>query len=138
MNLLIRLAWRIIHGFPVSRGFLFLEEYSQAEVGVNITEELLDLDKEPENFVDPLEQLFAQIPEDELLKLTKKTEALTVTTTPEQLVEDLIKESDSHEHILQAMMQQPDLYSALITIKAASSLGLSISVSHTLKSFNIT
>jgi len=68
-----------------------------------------------------------------------KSDELMMETTPEQLVEDLTQDSDNNEHILIAMMQDPDLFSALIVIKAAIGLGIDIklSINDVLGFFNV-
>ncbi len=119
----------------------FLDDYNHAQSSTGMIEDLLDFnrDKNSTIFDDPLEHLFNQIPEDKLINLTDETEALTLTTTPEQLVDALIKQSDHQQAVLHAMMVQPDLYSALLVIKAADSLGIKIKSSATdvLKSFEV-
>jgi len=122
---------------------VFIEQYYQAhsETSTGLVDSLFTLNSEEgeDAYIDPTEQLFKHIPEDELLKVMDKSDELMMETTPEQLVEDLTQDSDKNEHILIAMMQDPDLFSALIVIKAAISLEIDIklSINDVLGFFNV-
>jgi len=110
---------------------VFVEQYYQAhsETSTGFISNLFDLnDDHDDEYVDPTEQLFKHIPEDDLLKISNKTEELMMETSPEQLVKELTQDSDNNEHILIAMMQDPDLFSALMVIKASASLGININL----------
>ncbi len=122
----------------------FVEQYYQAhsETSTGLVESFFTLPSEDNSddvYVDPTEELFKHIPEDELLKIMDKSDELMMETTPEQLVEELTHNSEKNEHILIAMMQDPDLFSALIVIKAAISLKIDIklSVNDVLGFFNV-
>jgi len=122
---------------------VFIEQYYQAhsETSTGLVDSLFTLNSEEGEgaYIDPTEQLFKHIPEDELLKVMDKSDELMMETTPEQLVEGLTQDSDKNEHILIAMMQDPDLFSALIVIKAAISLEIDIklSINDVLGFFNV-
>jgi len=123
---------------------VFIEQYYQthSETSTGLVDSLFTLnsgDDSDDVYVDPTEELFKHIPEDELLKVMDKSDELMMETTPEQLVEDLTQDSDNNEHILIAMMQDPDLFSALIVIKAAIGLGIDIklSINDVLGFFNV-
>lgn len=78
---------------------------------------------------DPFEKLFGHLSDDIFYKIDKKTESLSMDTTPEELIRDLNKTAMHDEKILYAMMQTPDLYTALMILKAAETLNLNINVS---------
>ena len=82
-----------------------------------------------DDFEDPIEKLFNHLPEDIFYRLNKKIKILTKKTTPERLVRELGIIAHDNNNILLAMMQEPDLYSALMILSAADDLGLDIGVS---------
>ena len=85
-----------------------------------------DEEEEPE---DPLDQLFGHIPEKVLIKLDKKLESLFKKTSPEMLVKQLKKVTGDDDKIMSAMMQDPDLFTALMMLRAADELNIDIDVS---------
>jgi hypothetical protein len=88
-----------------------------------------EFDQEDDNFEDPLDTLFSHLPEKVLIKLDKKLEVLFKKTSPEMLVEQLQKVIGDDKNLLSAMMQEPDLFTALLMLTAADELGLDINVS---------
>jgi len=114
----------------------FLEQYYQAhsETSKGLVGHLFNIKNEidDEEYLDPTAELFNNIPDDALLKLTEKADELMMETTPEQLIEDLTFAEDNHdndnEQILLVMMQNPDLYSALMMLKAANVLSIEINL----------
>ncbi len=77
-----------------------------------------------------LGQLFGHLSVDVLNAINKKMDALTKTTTPEQLIAQLTNlDSNQAEKALYAMMEKPDLFTALLMLKASNQLDLAIGVS---------
>jgi len=83
-----------------------------------------------EEFIDddPLDQLFAHLPEKTLIKLDKKLTTLLKKTSPEMLIQQLHKVLGDDKDIMSAMMINPDLFSALLMLRAADELGVDIDV----------
>lgn len=112
----------------------FLEQYYQAhsETSKGLVDNLFSLTDEidDEGYLDPTDELFKNIPDDALLKLTNKADELMMETTPEQLIEDLTGAEDKYdnEQILLVMMQNPDLFSTLMMLKAAKVLAIEINL----------
>lgn len=107
----------------------YLDAYFRAhpERNMSFLDNLFSPDED--DFEDPMEELFDHIPEKILIALEKKIESLTRKTSPEHLAEDLIKETGDAEKILIAMAKNPDLFIALMLVKAANSLQIDIDVS---------
>ncbi len=76
----------------------------------------------------PMEQLFDHLPEKTLIKLDKKLASLLKKTSPEMLIQQLHKVIGDDEKIMSAMMLNPDLFSALLMLRAADELGIDIDV----------
>ena len=66
-------------------------------------------------------------------------DSLFKKTSPEHLVNDLIKNTANTQQVFLAMMKDPDLLTALMILKSADSLKIDIDVSiaDVLKVFNI-
>ncbi len=109
----------------------YLDDYFRAHPERNM--DFLDhlFNPNEEEFDDPMEILFDHIPEDVLNSLQNKIESLTRKTSPDRLAEDLIKETGATEKILNSMTKNPDLFIALMLVKAANSLNIDIDVSFT-------
>jgi hypothetical protein len=111
----------------------FIDRYYQVhpERNMGFLDDFLgaDIEQEIDESEDPLESLFGHISENILLKLNKKVESLLRKTSPEMLAEKLRKKMGNDENIMLAMMQQPDLFSALLMLGAAEELGIDIGVS---------
>jgi len=109
----------------------YLDDYFRAHPHHNMgfLDNLFSPDEEM--IEDPMEILFDHIPEKILISLENKIESLTRATTPERLAEDLIKETGSVETVFFAMTKNPDLFMALMLVKAANNLKIDIDVSFT-------
>ncbi len=107
----------------------YLDDYFRAHPHHNMG--FLDNLFSPEEEVveDPMEILFDHIPEKVLISLEKKVESLTRKTSPEQLAKDLIEDTGDTESVLIAMTKNPDMFIALMLVKAANSLNIDIDVS---------
>lgn len=75
---------------------------------------------------DAMEQLFGNLSDEILLQLNEPVEKLSQQTSLEQLAQALNPDNDD---LLLAMMQEPDLFNALIVVKAAEQSGIDINVS---------
>lgn len=78
---------------------------------------------------DPFEELFGNLPDAIFSKINNKIESLMKKTSPEKLAKDVSKACSGKVNVLQAMMQNPDLFMALMILKAADQLGIDIDVS---------
>jgi len=111
----------------------FLNQYHRAhpERNKGFLDELFGSpeDDEEQYFDDPMEILFDHLPEKVLIKLDKKLQSLFQKTSPEMLVEQLKKVIGDDENVLLAMMQTPDLFTALLMLTAADELDIDINVS---------
>ncbi|TXL14916.1 hypothetical protein BMR05_05530 [Methylococcaceae bacterium HT4] len=111
-----------------------LESYFEAnpQGGFGIFDELFggfDLDDDDDDeFYDPMEEIFAHLDEDVLLKLNEKAELIMKKLTPEKLIQGVMKKVGNNEGILMAIMQNPDILSALMILRAADELKLNIEV----------
>jgi len=100
------------------RGLGFLE---------NLFNEYEDED-DNEEFEDPFEQAFGHLPEGILNDLTDKAASIMKKTTPEKLIEGLIRSLANPEAVLMQIMKNPDMLSSLVLLKAADDLNLDIDV----------
>lgn len=75
---------------------------------------------------DPFDRLFGHLSYETFHKLNKKLTALTKKTSPERLVQEL--DGVNGDKVLQAIMKNPDLFTALMVLKAAEHLGIDIDV----------
>lgn len=77
---------------------------------------------------DPLDALFGHIEHSVMMKLNNRAESIMKKLTPEKIIHKLIKKSTDKEAVLIAMMQNSDIFSALMLIKAAEELKINIGV----------
>ncbi len=75
----------------------------------------------------PMEQLFGEIPDHEFSLINEEMDKLAKKISPEQLVELLCPKHD-HSSIVTAMMNEPDLYTAMLVLKAADKMDIKINV----------
>ncbi|RLA23806.1 MAG: hypothetical protein DRQ62_05785 [Gammaproteobacteria bacterium] len=105
----------------------YFAEHPQQSMG--FLEGLLGFDEDQEDeFDDPLEELFGHLPDGVLIDLNKVAESLTKKVTPEKLITSLLQQADGHEGLLMAVMQNPDVFSALMLLKASDELQIDIEV----------
>ncbi len=108
----------------------FLESYYKAHPrrggGFDFFEELFGEDDDDE--FDPLEELFGHLPERELIKMNKMAESLSKKLTPEKLILEFVSQVGSSESLFLAMLKNPDIYSALMMLKAAKMSGVDVGV----------
>ncbi len=86
----------------------------------------------------PMERLFGRIPDHEFFLLNKEMAVLAKKLSPEQLAGQMLPGQDNST-ILSTMMKEPDLYTAMLVLKAADKLNIEINVSsnEVLKCFGI-
>lgn len=75
---------------------------------------------------DPLEELFGHLPDRVMIDLNSKAEALLKKTTPENLIQGLAQQVDGDQSLLMAMIANPDVFSALMLLRAADELLIDI------------
>lgn len=80
---------------------------------------------------DPIEQLFAHVPESIMIKIDQKLEKLLTKISPERLFRDLSKSVGNDGNVLVAIMNNPDLFTALMMLRAADELGFDLNISVT-------
>jgi hypothetical protein len=109
----------------------FLDRYYKVhpEAGFGFLEDVFGSSEQQDDFEDPMDKLFIHLPEDVFYRLNKKIKILIKKTTPERLIRELGIVAHDNNNILLAMMQEPDLFSSLLIIKAADDLGIDIGVS---------
>lgn len=105
----------------------YYRAHSEGELG--FIDDLFRDDEQEADIEDPLELLFGHIPEKVLKKLNKKLESLLKITSPEVLVKQLKQTLGDDQNVLNTMMQEPDIFMALLMLKAADELGIDIDVS---------
>ena len=107
----------------------YLDRYYEAHprLGEEFIESLFDMD-EQEDSADPLEQLFDHLPDEIYHKLNNRLASLFKKTSPERLAQELNKIVGNNSNLLLAMMQEPDLFTALMILKAADELSIDTGV----------
>jgi hypothetical protein len=105
---------------------------------MGVLDDIFGSGNEQDDYYDPLD-VFDHLPDEVFLKLNKKIESLLKKISPEKLALDFNKACGSKVNILQAMMQDPDLFTALMVLKAADQLSIDIDVSvdDVLKAFDV-
>nr|WP_305908013.1 hypothetical protein [Methylomarinum sp. Ch1-1]MDP4520816.1 hypothetical protein [Methylomarinum sp. Ch1-1] len=78
---------------------------------------------------DSIEQLFAQVPDEVLAQINKKMATLFKKISPERLVSDLNQSTTDSDTLLSAIMNEPNLFTALLMLRAADELGVDLGVS---------
>ncbi len=76
----------------------------------------------------PVEKLFDHVPDEVMAKIDKKLETLLKKTSPERLVQDLLATGGGTSRFLLAVMNDPALFTALMTLKAADELGVDLQI----------
>lgn len=121
--------------------FINLYHQMHPEQNMGFLEGLLGFENEYEDeiFDSPLEELFSHLPERVLDKLTEEADEITRKMSPERLLKQLVKEGGNSQHILVAMMKDPELFTALVLSKAADNLNLDIdlNIDEILDAFNV-
>jgi len=120
----------------------YLDEYYRIYPHRNMgfLDHVLNMEQEEVAPQDPLEELFDHIPEKTMLACFKKLESLARKTSPEQLVEEVVRETGVTDSIILAMQIDPDFFTALMIVKAANHLKLDIDTDYAdvFEVFNIT
>lgn len=106
----------------------FLDSYYEAhpEQNMGFLEGLFGGAGDEDGQGDPLEELFGHLPDRVMIDLNSKAEALLKKTTPENLIQGLAQQVDGDQSLLMAMMANPDIFSALMLLKAADELLIDI------------
>ncbi len=102
----------------------FLKQYKIAHPG-KMTQffQKLFLEGNHKTSDDPMETLFGHLSDEILLQLSEPVDTMSKQTTLEQLAEVI---SPDDNQLVLAMMQNPDLYNALIVVQAAEQSGVNI------------
>ncbi len=112
----------------------YLEYYYDAhpQQGMNFLDELFGGlfvdDNDDDDYLDPMEELFGHLDEDLLSELNDKAELIMKKQRPEQLILGIMKKIRNKEIVLMAVMQNPDILSVLMILKAADELKVDIDV----------
>lgn len=101
---------------------------TRPQTDFNFFDELFGFGDQEDQLNDPLEELFGHLPDGVLIELNKKVEKLTKKLTPEKLIKSLLKQVGNNEALLLAVMHNPDIFSALMLVKAADELQIDIDV----------
>jgi len=107
----------------------FLKRYHLAhpQRDMGFLEDLLGLTNNEEDF-SPLDELFGHLSSSVQVKLDDAFDEVAQQMTPEQLITEMAKEANGPAVLMQ-IMQQPDLFTALMLVKSASKVGIDIGVS---------
>ncbi|NYT46677.1 MAG: hypothetical protein H0A75_02450 [Candidatus Methanofishera endochildressiae] len=76
--------------------------------------------------VDPLEELFGHPPDRFMIDLNSKAESLLKKLTPEKLTQELALQVAEEKSLFLAMMENPEVFSALMLLRAADELFIDI------------
>ncbi len=85
-------------------------------------------DEDDDEYYDPMDELFGHLDESEGMKLNKKVKSIMKKFTPEKLIHSLMQQAGNHERVVLAVMQDPEILTALMMIKAAEELKMDIDV----------
>ncbi|MBT5223731.1 MAG: hypothetical protein HON51_04415 [Gammaproteobacteria bacterium] len=75
---------------------------------------------------DPLEELFGHLSDRVMIDLNSKAESLLKKLTPEKLTQELAQPVAEEKSLFLAMMENPEIFSALILLRAADELLIDI------------
>jgi len=108
-----------------------LDRYYQVhpQRSMGFLDNLFGMDDDEEEEFDRMEALFGHIPDEVLIKLNKTIESLSKKTSVEQVAIDLMQSVGNNQNIMMAIMDDPELFSALMVVKSADKLGINIDVS---------
>ncbi|MGR8933991.1 MAG: tetratricopeptide repeat protein [Gammaproteobacteria bacterium] len=92
-----------------------------------------------EDDFDPFDRLFGHLPDEIYYKLDKKAASVAKKLSPEHLVRDLEQQTGRGTDVFSAIMQNPDIFIALLFLKAADELGIDTGVTtkDVLECFNV-
>jgi hypothetical protein len=109
----------------------YLDQYLKAhpQQNLDMIEDALNVNEADfhEDIEGPVEQLFGKIPEHEFSLVNKEMDKLAKKLSPEQLVEQLCPIHD-HGTIFSALMNAPDLYTAMLVLLATEKLDIETGV----------
>jgi tetratricopeptide (TPR) repeat protein len=101
--------------------------HAHPQSSMNFLDNLFGINDDDEED-DKLDILFGHLSDEVVMKLDETVESLSKTTSIEQVAIELIQ-SIGDKSVMLAIMQEPDLFSALMIVKAADKLGINIDVS---------
>ena len=108
----------------------FLDSYFEAhpERDMGFLEGLFGgMTKEEDDIADdPLEELFGHLPDRVMIDLNSKAESLLKKLTPEKLTQELALQIAEEKSLFLAMMENPEVFSALMLLRAADELFIDI------------
>ncbi|OQK18088.1 hypothetical protein AU255_09645 [Methyloprofundus sedimenti] len=84
------------------------------------------MDGDAKEFDDPLAELFDHLSDRVMIDLNARAESLLKTMTPEKLTQELAQQVGEEQSLFLAMMVNPEIFSALILLKAADELHIDI------------
>lgn len=107
----------------------YLDRYFQMhpQSGLDFFDDLFGQDAHGESR-DPIYELFGHLPDKIYDKIDKKADALVQKTSPERLLQELSQIIGNNRNVFLAMMKDPDLFTALMLVKAAGELNMDIGV----------
>jgi hypothetical protein len=108
-----------------------LDRYYQVhpQSSMSFLDSLFGIDEEEDDELNRMDALFSHIPDEVLIKLNKTIESLSKKTSIEQVAIDLMQSVGNNQNIMMAIMEDPELFSALMVVKSADKLGINIDVS---------
>lgn len=102
--------------------------HAHPQSSMNFLDNLFGINDDDDEEDDKLDILFGHLSDEVVMKLDETVESLSKTTSIEQVAIELIQ-SIGDKSVMLAIMQEPDLFSALMIVKAADKLGINIDVS---------
>ncbi|RLA21710.1 MAG: hypothetical protein DRQ62_09125, partial [Gammaproteobacteria bacterium] len=108
-----------------------LDRYYQVhpQRSMGFLDNLFGMDDDEEEETDHMEELFGHLPDEIVINLDKTIESLAKKTSIEQVSMDMMEIVGTNQNIMLAIMQDPELFSALMIVQAADKLGINIDVS---------
>lgn len=108
----------------------YLDRYHEAHLlpGMGYLDDLFGAKDEADDDLEPLDRLFGHLPDEIFYKLDKKLAAIAKKISPERLVLDVQQQAGKGRDIFSALMKNPDIFTALLFLKAADELGIDTGV----------
>lgn len=87
----------------------------------------------------PIQQLFAHVPDEMLKRIDERVEMLSQNLSPEQLVSDLEPSLAKNNKLLVGVINDPNLFTALMMLRAADELNidLGVNIDQVLRTFEV-
>lgn len=119
----------------------YLDRYHEAHYpgGRDFLDALFGADDNKDDDLEPFDRLFGHLPDEIFYKIDKKIVAIAKKISPERLLRDVEQQVGKGRDIFAAMMKNPEIFTALLFLKAADELGINtgVTVEDVLDCFNV-